>query len=401
MGPTKRIHNSNYQLSAMSGHQYHSETKLNEDVSKRLIVACSNARRLEVEKLIDEDPNIEVTINLKNALSEETAAHAAATGGDHYIIQMLLENGADITLSDREGNTPLMRAAAVGNLEAVQVFISNDENSIYQQGSKGVSPFHCVCLISNPELVDHFLELDEDKKLLKLKDIDGNSAWHSAANAPIKVEVLRALLEHGANIDETNNNGETALLLCARAGAVNAAKFLIEKGAKPNIAAKNGMTPLHEFAFRKYLEGVTLLINHPEVDIEAETQDGETALALACAGGDMAIVKILIEKGSDVNKGCLHCAAQFGRESVVKMLLAKGVKPDSLNKKGLTPLFSAVEGDQPDMIKLLCENKANPTKKCKSPDSGKSMTPQNFAKEKFHDECAKNLKKAEKECIIM
>ena len=207
---------------------YYSEAKLDEDKSKKLIVACSNAKRDLVEKLIEEDRNIATTINEVNNQGE-TAAHAAATGGDHYIIQMLLDNGADVHLSDKQGNTPLMRAAAMGkdNLEAVQVFLSHEPGLLFHQGTTGKTAYHCACIISDMDLLEHFTELDEDGRALKIADSEGNTPWLCAAMPPIKEEVLAYLLDHGAQINEHNLKHESALLLVARAGATRAIQFLL------------------------------------------------------------------------------------------------------------------------------------------------------------------------------
>ena len=51
---------------------------------------------------------------------------------------------------------------------------------------------------------------------------------------------------------------------------------------------------------------------------EAVTSDGETPLALACAGGDEQCIQMLIAKGANINKGCLHAAARW---YVVSLLL--------------------------------------------------------------------------------
>ena len=74
-----------------------------------------------------------------------------------------------------------MRAVTVGNLEATQVFIGHDESNIYDAGSKGETPLHAACLIADMDIVEHIMEVDEDNRLINMKDKQGNSPWHSAA----------------------------------------------------------------------------------------------------------------------------------------------------------------------------------------------------------------------------
>merc|ERR1711934_1010877 len=377
--------------------EYYSEAKLAENKSKKLIVACANAKRDEVERIIESAANIEALINEKNNQGE-TAAHVAATGGDHVIIQMLLDNGADTMASDKQGDLPIMRAARMGNYEAVQVFLAHDEESLFKTGSSGQNAYHCACLISNMELIDHFQELDDEGRLIAMKDNEGNTPLHCAAMPPIRDEVLAHLLENGAQVNAKNNRGETAILFAAKAGVTSSIKFLCERGADPSIAANNGMTPLHEVAFRKNSEAVEFLLKQSSVNHEAVTSDGETPLALACAGGDEQCIQMLIAKGANINKGCLHAAARCGRDQVVEMLLERGADINALDDKGRTPLICAVEANEPEMVKFLCSKRANITIKYKDPElSNKSITAAQCAKLKIHVECEEVLKQAKKD----
>ena len=205
---------------------YYNEDKLNEDKSKKLIVACANAQRDEVEKLINTLPNIAQIVNEKNNMGE-TALHATAVGGDHLIVQKLLDTGANPKISDKQGKTPLMRAAVLGNLDAVQVFVAHDPSNIFDAGSTGQLPLHCACLISNMDLINQFLELDPEKKTLKATDDNGDTPWLAAMQPPIDVEVLEFLLGAGSNVNEKNKKGETALLLAARASNSAGIKYLL------------------------------------------------------------------------------------------------------------------------------------------------------------------------------
>lgn len=381
--------------------QYFNEAKLNEDKSKRLIVACADAKRDEVERLIEADPNIEQTINDKNNQGE-TALHATATGGDHYIVQSLLDHGADPKLSDKQGRTPLMRAALMGNLDAVQVFVAHDEDNIFDAGSTGMLPIHCACLISHLALVEQFIELDEEGKTLTVRDNEGTTAFLAAATPPINTEVLEFLLESGSDVNEKNNAGETALLLAAKAGNNKAIQYLLSKGATFTAAA-NGMTPLHEVAFRKNKEGVNIFLDGVAgVDVEALNNDGESPLALACAGGDIECVKLLLQKGCNKDRGCVHQATKFERPDVIRLLAAKGADLNGMNRIGQTPLVIAVEEDLPDMVRLLLEGGADPMIKHENQEvSKKPITAGQLAKLRGRKDCQKLLEKAQKEgCTI-
>ena len=55
----------------------------------------------------------------------------------------------------------------------------------------------------------------------------------------------------------------------------------------------------------------------------------------------------------------LHLAATRGRLNLVKMLLKRGAEVQARGRRGCTPLFSAVEGGNPDVVRLLLDHGAD------------------------------------------
>lgn len=86
-------------------------------------------------------------------------------------------------------------------------------------------------------------------------------------------EVVRVLLEAGANVEDHNENGHTPLMEAASAGHVPVAKILLEHGAGINT---------HSNEFK------------------------ESALTLACYKGHLEMVRFLLEAGADQVKICFY-----------------------------------------------------------------------------------------------
>jgi len=215
------------------------------------------------------------------------------------------------------------------------------------------------------------------------------------------IEPFEYLLDSGSDINEENNNGQNALLIASKNSATKAIKYLLSKGIKfkPD---KKGNTPLHEAALRKNGEAVKIFFNGVEgVNLSQVNDEGDTPLSSACAGGDIEICKVLIQKGGDVNKNCMHAAVKFNRPSVVKLLCGQKVDINKKNDKGLTPLIIAVEENEPDMVTLLLEGGAKIDIKHENPElSKKPIDAIQWSKLKNHRECTKILEKAKKDCII-
>lgn len=110
---------------------------------------------------------------------------------------------------------------------------------------------------------------------------------------------------------------------------------------------------------------VELLGPKGRVSIDAVSPAGETPLLCAVDGGQLEVVRTLLERGAMVNKPGkdgvtpLHSAAGFGRLQVAKLLIAKGAQliPDS---EGDTPEDYARQFDAEPMLELLTEWKAEP-----------------------------------------
>jgi ankyrin len=74
-----------------------------------------------------------------------------------------------------------------------------------------------------------------------------------------RVDAIRFLLAHGANIDATNRTGFTALHHAAEAGSVDATRVLLAAGADPKHTTLEGMTPLARARQEGFVEVAELL----------------------------------------------------------------------------------------------------------------------------------------------
>ncbi len=100
--------------------------------------------------------------------------------------------------------------------------------------------------------------------------------WNAAASG--NIEVIKQHLEAGTDVDAKEPpGGSTPLLVAATFGRVEAAKFLIEKGANVNATSNDGATALHGAAFFCHTEIVKLLLGKGAV-VDAKNIRGETPL---------------------------------------------------------------------------------------------------------------------------
>jgi hypothetical protein len=110
-----------------------------------------------------------------------------------------------------------------------------------------------------------------------------------------QLEVVKALADARADLDRTNANRETAMMLAAIGGHHKVVEYLISREAQVN---KPGWTALIYAATNGHRGIVELLLeNHAYID--AAPPNGVTALMMAARGGHVDTVKLLLEEGAD------------------------------------------------------------------------------------------------------
>ncbi len=140
---------------------------------------------------------------------------------------------------------------------------------------------------------------------------------------------------------------------------------LIDKGADINQTDDNGRTLLFELAKKKKVESMKLLMKNG-ADITTEDQYGKTILNEAVDRGDTVIVRFLLSNGININnvnssgRTIFHDVAIEGNNKIFRALLP--FKPDFSIRDtyGKTVLFDAVKGRNLEIIKEILNVMENP-----------------------------------------
>ncbi|KAJ5721536.1 uncharacterized protein N7483_009470 [Penicillium malachiteum] len=163
--------------------------------------------------------------------------------------------------------------------------------------------------------------------------------------------VLQKALSAAFNLDERNDDGDTALAVATSFNHIEIMTLLLENGADANAIGSKGGS----------LEAVKLLIHHgADVTkaIKGPINDKWTPLHLATCREFEDIALLLLEKGASINAKTksgstpLHLTIH-GRTAVAQLLLEHGADPKIEDKNGQTPLQKAAANGDEDMLKLL------------------------------------------------
>lgn len=330
----------------------------------------------------------------------DTVLHVAAFHGDFRIVKKLLNYGADKFIKNNDGKMPVdmakdnhvrnvltnLNKAAKNADEKNMVELVNfghDINSKISIFSEG--PIHKI-IESNKEdkhdVLKKMLDMGADPNL---KDSNGWSSLHYACQLG-DFESVVILLEHKADIDSYSNNHRTPLHLASSQNHPKIVHHLLENRADPNFKDNYECTPLHLAAKEGNIECMSLLLVYGSNLYEKDFR-GWNILHYAAFQGHKRAVRFIVKYDADFdvlqnqrntqNKLAIEIVrdptvkpffislwhtAKDGDLDTTRMLLNEGEKIDEQTTFwGNTPLHLAVLNNHYLLVRLLLEKKANKT----------------------------------------
>ena len=237
---------------------------------------------------------------------------------------------------------------------------------------------------------------DQAKSVLKLRGYDFDQV--SFARAAASSDEIAVNLFFAAGINPNTKDATTSPLIAAASrGDLDMVKALVQGGALVNQTDEKGFTALLRALQDQDDEVADVLLAQPGIDLNAQGSTGVTALMSYVSRRREDVVKNLLSRGADVNlkdadgDTALHLASQAGNVNVLRMLLDKGAEPNARNKMGGTPLMWVGVFGHEEAARLLLERGADASLK-----DNKGNTAASWAKENKRDEVAELLQAAEK-----
>jgi len=277
--------------------------------------------------------------------------HWAARRGDHEAIRRQLGRGVDVNALDTEGKTPLHCAAESREADVATLRLLLEAGADVNAVSTTCSST-ALGLAATAGQVEKFQSLLDAGADAQHVNSDGYTAitYLPAHNTPAHLEILRLLLQRGADPDAITSYGECPLRIAVRWGNIPAAKLLLEHGASRE--------PAH------FTELMWAIAFGSLNDVERELERGADLAArdywemspwlLSLLVGDVAKARRLLAAGASIDDcsrggaGSLAHAARGNHVEMVRWLLELGADRQTEDALG-----EAVEQGAVDCLELL------------------------------------------------
>ena len=338
-------------VAAKEGHQEVVKEMMSDDkltrermAMKALPFAAGSGHEDMVELLLKEVP-IEV---LRGSNEAPRAVAKAAEQGHQGVVERLLAAGLDVDL-ESDGYTPLQQACWNCRRDMVEYLLATGADVNKATNFMQRTPLFLSSIIGHREVVE--LLLDAGAEVDKT-DEKGQSPLY-ASSVRGRKDVVKLLLDAGAEVDKmTDRDGCTPLVAASSEGHREVVKLLLDGGAEVDKADNAGRMPLFHAGSWDHTEVVQVLLDSgADLDREVNRYPGATRLHWASKVGLLGMVRSLLEAGADVNsqddKGetPLHWAARGGNDcsAVAELLLASGAEVDKESNILTFPLSIAAE----------------------------------------------------------
>jgi len=306
-------------------------------------------------------------LDARDSNGKSTLALLAMKGNLH-LVQLLLKRGANVNSQDKDGNTILMLSVQSGKLTVIEELLKHEQIDIFRRNAKNRNVIFTAVQCKRAGLISKLLNTEQvrgkEDELLKVVDVDGYSPLYYAAVKNL-TSVINILTKRDLSLSQQDQDGlKTKWFQASEDGEVKKIKCLLLAGFDSSVVDADGNTGLiltakagQEDAVYAHVRGCT---NHG-FELDFQDQDGNSALHWAVKTGELGVVEALVNSGCNLSlvniQGYtpIHIAEMKGFEEIFHLLKNRGALYGD-QVVSMTPQISICKIDPEELMSSLDED---------------------------------------------
>jgi ankyrin repeat protein len=277
-------------------------------------------------------------------------------------LREIFHHGHDVAESlghDKKSTGSMARHRAVKrHLDCLVDLLLDKGVKLDEPTSDGWLPVIHACRNGSVLMLRKLLEYQPDSDLVNTRDtVEGKSPLRWALEYE-KWSTAQILVQHGAKVNEGNNDGWSPLIHVTKSNLYDMVHFLVEKGALVNGTDHDGLSALSHAVSNRNKDIIWLLIMKGAV-VNMPAQDSPSIIEKALRDKELSIAWLLcmhhadLEQTDDKGMTLLHRACREGNLRNVSFLLDRGMTIGTVDHDSLTPLHHAVLRQSKEIVELL------------------------------------------------
>lgn len=287
--------------------------------------------------------------------------HLASFHNQKEAVRWLIKQGADINATDKHNRTPIDLSTGPG---IQSILVNNCKNA------EGVRPL-AVAIAQQDE--QKARELIDNGAMIDLTDDQGNTALHQAIDCGCE-QLAGFMVRSGCDVDPQNKQGDTPLNIAARTKLKNIIALLLNHNACIATENQSGVAPIdHDYMCSFVNE------NKRQANLREENTQQRPLIKLLTYHlgptiyGGLKLnnpqhkdkVEEAIDNGAEIHARCadngqqpLHLCAKKGYQNIVPVLCTKGADVNAQDFNGQTPLHLAARTGHVVAVRRLIDHGA-------------------------------------------
>ena len=275
-------------------------------------------------------------------------------------VSALIKSNASLSAKSDDGMTILMLASQKGYFEIVKLLVTHgadvNENPLFSGDETALKK---ALLYNNIEIAQYLKDHGAD---VDAADKSGNTILMLEVKYAARAEIIKWLIENGADASRRNDEGLSALDFATERNDFSITKLLLDKGTEisnDNLSELNAK--LWEALKDNNLETAKLILKKI-TDINAVNNDGKSILMCSIDLDNPGATDLLLRNKASIEtenvngNTCLSYAVFKNKDDVIiNKLLKYGADVNTKNYDGLTPLMLAALNKNHDLAKLMLE----------------------------------------------